>query len=288
MSEMMERNHEGQAKREEMFAMYLLFAGKTVRPPLPEVVDILEHSFGKAELVEDIDGTLAALALPDHLVEYGDGKLPVQLLVGSPEIFDPSMISPAQRLQLWDCEQGEELIENMNYQIMISDFMSYKLPWQERAAILTCFLEDLLFCCPGCQAVFIPSSGKLLRAEDIRNSKAAGFDKFLNFAVNVRFFKEEDTEDCVVDTLGMYALGLSDLQYRFRGIKPWMVVNHAYALLSYLLESGRMLKDGETLAGVSGQGMDENLRWKCHYKESLIQPAREVIDIETGEFPSDV
>lgn len=65
--------------------------------------------------------------------------------------------------------------------------------------------------------------------------KSPGVDRFIRYAVNVRFFNVQGTEDSVVDTLGLSLLYIEDLQYHFRDMDPNWVVNHAYNLASYLL-----------------------------------------------------
>ena len=52
-------------------------------------------------------------------------------------------------------------------------------------------------------------------------------DKFIYLCVNVRFFNIQNTEDKLVDTLGLYAIGLPDVQYHFRNLNPDYIVGHA-------------------------------------------------------------
>jgi len=42
--------------------------------------------------------------------------------------------------------------------------------------------------------------------------------------------------------------------------------------------------DGETVGGFDADGnRQENIRWKCQYEMSMIEPKREVLDVNTGE-----
>lgn len=86
----------------------------------------------------------------------------------------------------------------------------------------------------------------------------------------------------IVDTLGMHLLSLPDLQYHFHGVDPNAVVNHAYNVLSYLFANGNPIQDHDTIDGIMG----EQEQWRCHYEEALIQPVREVIDIDMNAFAS--
>ena len=90
----------------------------------------------------------------------------------------------------------------------------------------------------------------------------------------------------IVDTLGLYAVGLPDIQYHFHGLDPNKVVNHAYTVASYIFENDAPIKSGETIDGISEIGIDRGVRWKCQYEMGLIQPSREVMDICPGEYAS--
>ena len=48
------------------------------------------------------------------------------------------------------------------------------------------------------------------------------------YAVNVRYFSIQGTNDMMVDSVGMSTLFLPDLQYHFHGVDPNHVVFHAY------------------------------------------------------------
>ena len=64
------------------------------------------------------------------------------------------------------------------------------------------------------------------------------------------------------------------------------MVNHAYNVVSYILEHDNPIKDGETVDGVEDGQMSQDIQWKCRYEDALIQPARPVLDICMGEFAS--
>ena len=122
--------------------------------------------------------------------------------------------------------------------------------------------------------------------DQVLSNPCDGDDRFIYWGVNVRFFNIEGTSDAVVDTLGLYAIGLTDVQYHFHGLDLNAVVNHAYNVASYIFENDVPVKDGETIDGIFENGIDRSVQWPCHYEMSLIQPRREVMDICPGEFAS--
>lgn len=92
--------------------------------------------------------------------------------------------------------------------------------------------------------VWIPASGKLLTRQQLLNNPYRGDDRFLYFGVNIRFFNIQGTEDMMVDSLGLYAVGLPDVQYHFHGLDPNDVVDHAYRAVGYLFGHDAPVKPG--------------------------------------------
>ena len=87
----------------------------------------------------------------------------------------------------------------------------------------------------------------------------------------------------IVDTLGLYAIGLPDIQYHFHDLDPNAVVNHAYNAAAYIFDTDASIKDGETIDGISEQGIDRSIQWKCQYERSLIQPDRTSVPDNTRQ-----
>lgn len=64
---------------------------------------------------------------------------------------------------------------------------------------------------PTCEAVFVQASGKLLIADKARKNPYSGPLRFILGGINAWFFNIECAGDMVVDTLGLYTLGLPDV-----------------------------------------------------------------------------
>ena len=69
--------------------------------------------------------------------------------------------------------------------------------------------------------------------------------RFIDYAVNVRYFNIQGTEDMMVDSVGMSTLFLPDVQYHFHGMNPDDVVIHAYNMLYFILENDNPVGDGD-------------------------------------------
>ena len=74
------------------------------------------------------------------------------------------------------------------------------------------------------------------------------------FWVRVMLFPEisKDGQTSIIGgTLGLHFFGLTDLEYPASSLDPKFIMQHAYSTAEYLLRSGKMLQDGETI-GVEG------------------------------------
>ncbi len=271
----------GEAKHSGVYVMRLLFREKCEMPPLAAIVEKMNEQFGEIDIVSEKPSAMM-FALRAHTVAYAGAKqVPSQLLMtGCTEITEPIGDAVA-RTQFWECPNGVELLDSCKYQVMISDFLAAGLPALERAGILAGWMAMSLELFPTCTCVYIDASCKLLTADSARNNPYNDARRFIWFGVNARFFNIQNTNDRLVDTLGLYALGLPDVQYHFHDLDPNHVVHHAYNMAIYQFENNAPIKSGETVGGIEPED-----KWGCQYERSLIQPIRDVLDIETGKFAS--
>jgi hypothetical protein len=85
---------------------------------------------------------------------------------------------------------------------------------------------------------------------------------------------EHSAADLLMDTRGLSPFGLPDLQCHFRGLEPRDVARVLYTTAFYLFESGDVIKDHHTVAGVGPAS-----KWTCQHQQSLAKPDRVVIDL---------
>lgn len=275
-----------------VFLAQLLMKEKCEAPSVERMAEVLSRHIGRVEAAEpsgqmvDTMKGMALFAALDHLGHFSDGKrLPVQVSVMPCDTFHPEKIDAMRRSQMWDCLQDRDrILSECKYCIFANDILCGALPPLERADFDMDFLEALLELYPACEAVYCLNSGKLVPADTIRDRTAEGPDRFIRYAVNVRFFNISGTSDHIVDTLGLSLLYIEDLQYHFHSMDPNWVVGHAYDMASYILANDRPIKDGDTIDGVAGGRLDQSLQWKCHFEDAMIQPARAVLDVYMNEF----
>lgn len=95
--------------------------------------------------------------------------------------------------------------------------------------------------------------------------------------VNMRFFLVSNDEGAmVVDSLGMYQLGLPDVQVHFRDKDPNQLVELGFNVAAYLYEHGPVIQSKSQLNGPDG------MKFTATWEDSLLPPLRTVIDLDPG------
>ena len=207
-------------------------------------------------------------------------------MVTNCEKIDKPVLDDFERSQVWDCPNVDELLDECQYRVFATDMLASGLEPKERADMLVKYVDALLELYPSCKAVVFGPARKFLSRETIENHPDKEVTRFIYYAVNVRYFSIQGTDDMMVDSLGMSTLFYPDVQYHFHGMNPDDVVLHAYNVLYYIFVNDNPIGDGETIAGQENGELNSNIQWKVQYEDSLIQPVRAVIDINMGEYAS--
>lgn len=269
-----------------IFVMYLLMKDKCVMPDKDMMTRVMEKHLGNVDCFCH-DNKVAGFAPKKYKAEFKEGSIHPQLMVMECIKSDKLNIDDVARSQMWDCENSEEILEECKYYVVATDMMAGAMEnYKDRADMLMDYIEALMEIYPQCEAVIFRNSMKMFKREDIINHNIPREHRFIYFAVNVRFFNIEGTDDMLVDSLGMSTLYLPDVQYHFHDMDPNWVVNHAYNILSYIYDNDAPIKSGDTIDGVADGRINLDVQWKCQYEESIIQPAREVLDINMNEYAS--
>lgn len=269
-----------------VFVIHLFMKEKCDMPSKERMTEVMEKHLGETECFCH-DSKTAGFAPKKYKSEFEDATVTPSLMVTDCFRNDDYHLDEVTRSQMWDCENSEEILSECKYQVIATDMLAGAIAdYKDRADMLMDFMEALVELYPECVAVQFQTSGKMFTREKIVNHQIPREDRFIYFAVNVRYFRIEGTEDMMVDTLGMSTLYLPDLQYHFHGMDPNWVVNHAYNLLSYMYANDAPIKSGETVDGIVDGHMARNVQWRCQYESALIQPVRDVLDVCMNEYAS--
>ena len=282
MDEKMKQDINEQEQPSPVCPIQLLFKEKPVFPDKEEALRVLRRHFGNVECVDYKEDT-ALFAAMDYRCDLKDRKnVPVLLTFMAGKGFE-DIDSLTLSQMFWSCHDCEKVISECNFTITAIDMIG--LPdYKKRAKLIIDYAMALAELFPEADAVYFQRSGKLFHREELLRDDIPEEDRYLYYAVNIRYFNVEGTDDHVVDSIGMGPLYLPDVQYHFRGIDANAVINHAYSLLSYVFGSGETINDEDTIDGIRDGEMSSEVQWKCGFADSLIVPPRPVINVEAGEF----
>jgi hypothetical protein len=234
--------------------------------------------------VESLDGNLDselfAFVHPDHLVEYSDGRIPAQTFIAvADRAPDVEKLSPAIE-QSWNFSGAREQVQRCTTSILISDLMAGGLEYKTRLALFQKVLTSVLEVIP-CQVIHWQPTQQIVESINYLTTVSSGsYPNLQAGGLNVRLFQiinEDSQGDTLMDTLGLAALGLPDLQCHFRDLDVEAVAGMLYNTGLYLFENGDVIEDGHTVAGIYPDD-----KWLCQHEDSLANPERIVLDINPG------
>lgn len=268
-----------------VFMMLLLMKEECPMPKEEFMLDVMKKHLGDVDCFCH-DDKVAGFAPKKYEVSFKEGSMPPQLMVMGCATADNDRIDEITRSQMWDCPESEKILSECKYQVLATDMLAGGMEYKDRADMLMDYMEALMEMYPSCEAIQFQTSGKMVTRDKVMNHQIPRESRFIYFAVNIRIFSIQGTEDTMVDSLGMSTLYLPDIQYHFHGIAPNLVMDHAYNILSYIYDNDCPIKSGDTVDGIKNEELSCDVQWKCQFENSLIQPLRPVLDICMGEFAS--
>ncbi|MCQ2465588.1 MAG: DUF4261 domain-containing protein [Oscillospiraceae bacterium] len=269
-------------QQSNVFQMWLLFDHEPVRPDAEILKAALESKCGKADVISS-SPELTSFGVKRYMSHFKEGSLPAQVILGNIMPFRQEEISDAERAQIRDIEDRDTFLSKCTHKILAADMMA-ALDTEHRTKLLMNWLEVVTDVFKDCCAVWIPSGGKLVSADLIRSGKVDRDDRFVCYCVNARYFRIQDSDEILTDTHGMCAVGLPDIQCHFKNLNPDNIINYIYNIAFFVCQNGDIIKDGDTIDGLDGDSIDENIQWTCRYEDAMVQPMRPVIDICPGEY----
>ena len=233
-----------------LFFVELLMPEQCDMPSRDTMVDVFTKHLGTVDCFS-YGVESAGFAPQDYKVHYedNDADVPPTLMVTNCEKIDKPVLDDFERSQVWDCPNVDDLLDECQYRVFATDMLASGLEPKERADMLVKYVDALLELYPSCKAVVFGPSRKFLSRETIENHPDKEVTRFIYYAVNVRYFSIQGTDDMMVDTLGMSTLFYPDVQYHFHGMNPDEIVNHAYSVLYYIFEHDILLMTGKRLQG---------------------------------------
>lgn len=187
--------------------------------------------------------------------------------------------------QSWQWREAESVASRATHALRLTHHLTGSPSLEGRVALLrklvAVLIENLT---PA--AVHLIESSQLMDPSSLHEAFVEDpYDPLFGF-MNIRLYKVEGHErgitahydETIMDTLGLHALGLPDLQMHFKHLDPSMVARLLDDSAHYLLEKGAVIESGHSIRGFAdGQKFD------CSFEGSIVDPWRLVIEIDPGK-----
>jgi hypothetical protein len=212
-----------------------------------------------------------------HTVKYSDGEVPAQTAIFATDEA-PKLEAYEQDIQQsWRCREAEELLRGSKEACLVTEMMARPLPPQERVLLFHGVLQAVIEVTSPDALVFKHSQQVVAPADYLADCLQGPMLR--PGSLNVRFFNITNSDgDMVMDTRGLDEIGLHDLQGHFCHLDPKEVSRVLYNTALYIFEKGPVIESGQTVAGIHPDS-----KWRCQFENSLLEPKREVLDLNPGK-----
>lgn len=241
-----------------------------------ELLSKLRNELGNVEILLETE-RITTFILFDYPIVYADGEeIPVQFMVINEGNSVNKSKLESSLSQTWDWSMAKSTVEDCQATIVISDFMANQLDYHLRVELFNKFLNVFMTSYEP-QAINWLYSQKIVEPHMFEESYLEAKEKNLYGHLNVRYFKNKNNE-LVMDTLGLAALGLPDLQCHFKELDHGQVALILFDIAKTLFEKGDYIEDGRL---EYNSFVDEKITY--YHEISMANPPRLVIDIDLGE-----
>lgn len=218
-------------------------------------------------------------AFEEHIVEYQDNKkAPAQIFIAYPDKGKEKPEFDEQSLQQsWTWKEAINTVNTCTTTLLVTEMMAYGLDYKIRLNLFHNALKSVLSVVE-CNAIHWLTSQQYVNPKAYLDAKNSEKSNSLEYTLNVRFYNISNRPgEMLMDTLGLNVLRLPDIQCHFLDLDPNKVNQLIYNMAYYIFENGDIIQDGETIQGVKPED-----KWKCMHEVALLEPKREVIDINPG------
>jgi hypothetical protein len=175
------------------------------------------------------------------------------------------------------CADAEARLQSTRKVLIVSELMASQGHPPIRLALFHGVLQSLIEITKPTAIVFrhsqevVDPEAYLAGAKEFPLSRPGG--------MNVRLFRVDNGEegDCVMDTRGLTEIGLHDFQMHFRNLDPAAVAQLLFNIAAHIVEHGPVIESGHAI-----EGLEPGSQWVCQFEPALVEPIRDVLDINPG------
>lgn len=237
-----------------------------------------ESILGEELDASDAKGANAVYLLThkQHMVRYDEGEAPAQtaILAANATIDLKKYTDDIQ--QSWGFPDCEGVLSQSRHTLMVTEMMARRLAPGDRIGLFHAVLQAAIEVTQPDALVFKHSQQVVQPDSYLAHTQRDPI--FRPGALNVRFFTiANSTGDMLMDTRGLTEIGLHDLQCHFRELDPNDVSRVLFNTAIYIFENGPVIESGNTILGINSES-----KWVCQFEDALVEPARDILDINPG------
>jgi hypothetical protein len=241
------------------------------------LLDALQKRCGNVEPIEEQSGILG-FAHTEKLMRVQEGLIPAQSLLTAAEPCEkPIETFEASLTQTWDWQEKENELSKVKSVVSISDAFTDGLTRKTRLKLIHDVVLSTMEVSEPVALHWLPSQ-RIVSPQRYKEDLGQGGQLFSS-AVNVRMFKIENSDERVMDTMGLTGLGVPDLQCNFLALPPARVGIYLYELAEYVFERGDVFRDGDTV-----DGLEPQQKWSIRKENAYVNPKRRVINVLPGQY----
>lgn len=249
-----------------------------------KLLESLRKYCGNVEIISNKDSNIT-FAFMDHILEYRNANVPPGIAITiSHEEPDEEKLKRSLE-QSWNYSNNKELIKNCKVKVIVTDFVAIGLDYNKRVELFQKALYAIVEVLP-CKLINFNITEQLISRDEYLENNPLDEEYDLLFGMlNVRKFNiQGEEQEYIMDTLGLSAIGLCDLQCHFKNLDTNEVRDILYSYGYYIFDNPDVAEKIKEIEGTSLKGT----RWKCKHEVAIIEPERIVLDINPGkEFSSE-
>ena len=248
-----------------------------------KLLEIIKKYCGNVKIVSNQD-TNITFAFMDYILDYKNVSVPVTMTISiSDEKTDNEKLRRSLE-QSWNYDKDKESIESCKIKVLVTDLMAIGLEYTKRVELFQKALYAIVELMP-CEGINFHIAEQVISREDYLENNPLNDEYDPLFGIlNVRLFNiQGQKNEYIMDTLGLSAIGLCDLQCHFKNLDPSEISNILYSYGYFIFDNQDAVDNITTVEGIS-----KNDKWKCRHEVALVGQERVVLDINPGkEFTSE-
>ncbi len=243
-----------------------------------KLLENIKKYCGNVKIISNQDANLT-FAFMDYILDYRNVSVPVTMMISISDAEPESEKLKKSLEQSWNFDKDKESIESCKIRVLVTDLMAIGLEYTKRVELFQKALYAIVELIP-CEGINFHIAEQVISRDDYleNNPLKDEYDPLFGI-LNVRLFNiKGEKNEYLMDTLGLSAIGLCDLQCHFKNLDPNEISNILYSYGYYIFDNQDAVDNMTTVEGIS-----KNDEWKCRHEVALAEPERVVLDINPGK-----